>query len=381
MDGRQRAMNQAVMPKRVVVFVSSLGSGGSERVAVRVCGWLRDAGHTVCLLTLSSTATDFYSCPPRVRRVGLDLQRPSRSPVAALLVNLSRLIAVRGAVRRHGTDVVVSLGDRSNILMLLATMGLACRKIISERADPVLVPLSRGWSLLRRISYSWATLHVSQSSYVSEWLKPRFPGLPCRVIGNACDLVPGDSSKSVLSGNAPLRLVALCRLTRQKGIDLLLEAYARAVRASPIPLELRIVGDGEERAALLAQAASLGLGDAVAFPGRTQNVQAILESADLYVLPSRYEGFPNVLIEAMTVGLPVIAARCRGGVEDVLGSGSESAGLTFSPGDTAGLADAIVRMAGDPALRQAMALRARLRAADYSPDKIAAAWREVVALP
>lgn len=374
-------MKQNATPKNVIVFVDGLGGGGAERVAVRVSGWLRDAGHRVCLLTLSSADTDFYPCPQDVGRIALDLQRPSRNPMAAVLANLSRLLAVRRAVRVHRADTVVSLGDRSNVLMLLATMGLAGRKIISERSDPVLVRLSHGWGMLRRLTYPLATLHISQSSYVSEWLEPRFPALPCRVIGNACDLVPAASKKTAREGHAPIRLVALGRLSKPKGIDLLLEAYALAVRASRIPMELRIVGDGEERDALVAQAESLGLGAAVAFLGRTLEVQDTLASGDIYLLPSRWEGFPNALIEAMTVGLPVIVARCQGGVEDILGNEKERYGLDFPPGDTAALADCIVRLTTDVGLRQRLAKRSLERAADYSPERISAAWRDVVEQP
>lgn len=100
--------------KRIVVFVATLGSsGGAERVAVRICGWLRDAGHVVRLLTLSGVDSDFYPCPDGVQRLGLNLQAPSGSLVGAIIANLKRWQAVRKAVVDHRADVVLSLGDRS----------------------------------------------------------------------------------------------------------------------------------------------------------------------------------------------------------------------------------------------------------------------------
>jgi glycosyltransferase involved in cell wall biosynthesis len=363
---------------RVVIFVASLGSGGAERVAVRVAGWLLEAGHEVSLLTLSAEQTDFYRAPQGVFRTGLDLQRPSRGLLAPVLENFRRWLAVRRFVRERSADVVLSLGDRSNVLMLLATIGLGCRLIISERADPVLERLSRGWSLLRRLTYPLATLHVSQSTYASDWMKLRFPSLPCRVIGNAGDLVQQAKSVSGRAVDGPLRLIAVGRLSRQKGVDILLEAFSRALHRSTVRMELVLVGDGEDREVLQVRASELGLNANVRFIGRREDVDMQMRAADVFVLPSRSEGFPNALIEAMSIGLPVIAARCRGGVEDILGEERERYGLEFLPGDVKGLVDCILRLAGDADLRGVFALRSLQRAADYSPERIAAEWREVV---
>ncbi len=370
----------AHMSRRVLVFVAGLGSGGAERVAVRVCGWLRAAGYTVCLLTLSNESTDFYACPAGVARKALDMQKASNNPFAAMFANIRRLMAVRHAVRTFDADTVLALGDRSNVLMLLALIGIRCRKLISERADPIADPLSRGWNLLRKLAYPMASLHVSQSVYVSDWLQQRFPKMPCVVIGNAGDAVndAGTTVNPTPHNHRHLRLIAVGRLSRQKGIDILLDACSRAMRESSTSIELVIVGDGEDRDALVARAAELGLGCSVTFLGRRQDVHAQLQSSHVFVLPSRSEGFPNALIEAMSVGLPVIAAHCRGGVEDILGEGGEQAGLLFAPGDIVGLSRAIVRVAEDPLLRSELAQRALRRSAEYSAERIAAAWREAV---
>ena len=366
---------------RVVVFLSSLSSGGAERVAVRVCGWLRDAGHDVCLLTLSGVSTDFYACPEGVTRQALDMQGASGNPITALFANVRRLLAIRRVVRSFHADVVLSLGDRSNVLMLLALIGMYCRKVISERADPVLEPLSRGWSLLRKLAYPMASLHVSQSSYVSDWMRQRFPGVPCRVIGNAGDAVTdaGTASCRDPGERERLRLITVGRLSKQKGIDILLDACSQALGRSRVKFELVIVGDGEDRDALAAQAAELRLGNSVRFLGRLHDVHAQLVSSDVFVLPSRSEGFPNSMIEAMSVGLPVIAARCRGGVEDILGDAcGRQYALDFPPGDAEALAERIVRIVEDANLRRRLGACSRERAADYRPDRIAALWRDVV---
>lgn len=370
-------MIRAAKHRRVVVFVASLGAGGTERVAVRVCGWLRDAGHDVCLLTLSGSDNDFHLCPEEVERVALDLQHPSRGLLHGFWMNFRRMCDLRSAVTARSAEVVITLGGESNVLMLLALIGVRCRKIISERCDPILGPLSRGWSLLRHLAYPMASVHVSQSHFVSEWLHRRFPKLPCIVIGNTAGSQPADCGRtraSVCEQSRPLRFIAVGRLTRAKGIDLLLSAFATVRMGSSEPIELHIVGDGEDREMLMAQADALGLNMSVSFVGQVADPSEKLKASDVYVLPSRHEGFPNAMVEAMAVGLPVIAARCQGGVEDVLGDMPSLYALEFLPGDVAALSEAMVLMASSSELRNRLAIAARSRAADYSPEGVSASW-------
>lgn len=370
-------------PLRVVVFVSGLGSGGAERTAVNICGWLRDVGHHVSLLTLSSAAADFYPCPQGVKRVGLDLQRPSENPLKAITMSIRRLAAIRQAVRSHHADAVLSLGDRSNVLMLLATMGLSCRKVISERADPLRQPLSTGWNFLRRMTYPLANLHVAQSNFVSKWLSKEIPALKSTIIGNASSITTENkTNKKTAKGNSgftlPIRFIAIGRFSNEKGFDLLLDAFDKTRKSLTCPITLDLVGDGDGRTELALKANTLELDGMVTFLGRLPDVQASLESSDIFVLSSRCEGFPNVMIEAMSVGLPVIASRCPGGVEDILGDTPGRYALDYPPGDVEALAACMAQMAKDGNLRNHLARAGLERAADYHPDKIAAAWCNAV---
>lgn len=375
-------MSMPPRKKRVVVFVASLGSGGAERVAVRISGWLKDAGHEVCLLTLSGTESDFYSCPAGVLRLGLDMQHPNSNLAQAFMSNLKRLWAIRSAVKAFSADVTLSLGNRTNVLSLLATIGMQCWKVISERSDPVLEPLSPGWALLRRLAYPMASLHVSQSVRISQWISAKFPRLKSEVIGNThgvefpVQTFKADCRQGECSSN--LELIAVGRLTRQKGIDILLEALSIAAARGSRLIRLTLVGDGEDRAALELLTQRLGLQDQVVFAGKVADVTEWLSRSNAYVLPSRWEGFPNAMIEAMAVGMPVVAARCDGGVEDILGEVRDRFALEFPPGDVEALAVCLDRLANDAALRQRLARTSVQRAAHYSPAQISAAWIAVV---
>ena len=167
-----------------------------------------------------------------------------------------------------------------------------------------------------------------------------------------------------IAADAPLFGI-VARLTEQKDHQTFLLAAAQIRQALP-GARFLIAGDGPLRAALQAQAASLGLGDAAIFCGIRSDVPAVLAALDLLVFSSRWEGLPVALLEGMATGKPVVATAV-GGVPGVLVAGST--GLLVAPGDPAALAQACIQLASDPALARQMGRAGRARVeARYSMD-------------
>lgn len=139
------------------------------------------------------------------------------------------------------------------------------------------------------------------------------------VIGNPVDI---DAVSRAGIGTLPgsPALVSVGRLAAQKGFDILLPAIARLREQHP-SLHLTIVGDGPDRGALEAQAAELGLRDAVTFTGFSSNPIPLVRAADLFVLSSRYEGFPNAALEALACGTPVVLTDCPGANSEIVIAG------------------------------------------------------------
>ncbi len=172
----------------------------------------------------------------------------------------------------------------------------------------------------------------------------------------------------------------VARLTEQKGIATLLDATARAVREAP-RMRVVVVGDGEDRAALEAMRDRLGLTDVVRFAGRRDDVDAILAALDAFVLPSNWEGFGIVLLEAMAQACPVIATRV-GGIPEVVDDGVT--GRLIPAGDADALADGMLDVVRDPAAtaRRVSAATARLAerfSLDRMTDETAAVYERVIA--
>jgi glycosyltransferase involved in cell wall biosynthesis len=140
-------------------------------------------------------------------------------------------------------------------------------------------------------------------------------------------------------------VLVLANLVRRKGVDVLLEAISRAQLART---RLWIAGDGEERTALEAQCAHLGLGSRVRFLGRQQDKAGLILACDVLCLPSRREGMGVAALEALALGRPVLASAVGGLCEAVE---DERSGLLVPPEDPAALAAALKRLESDPALR------------------------------
>jgi len=200
-----------------------------------------------------------------------------------------------------------------------------------------------------------------------------YPYVPaCRrwVVPNPVVLPPG-----VTADRRGTRLVAVGRLVPQKGFDLLLEAFAR-IAATHRDWHLTIWGEGPERPALVAQRDALGLKDRVTLPGTSSTPGEWLTTADAFVLSSRYEGWGNVLAEAMAAGLPVVSFDCPFGPGDMITDGVD--GLLVPDGDVDGLSAALSRLMSDGALRERLGEAARQSSRRHSGARIMTLWDGII---
>jgi len=165
--------------------------------------------------------------------------------------------------------------------------------------------------------------------------------------------------------------VLVARLVEQKGVDILIDAFARVADRLP-DWRLDLVGDGPLRERLEAQARRAGIAERVSFHGHQADPFPFLYAASVFVLPSRFEGMPNAMLEAMGVGLAIIVSDASPGPLELIRHGET--GLVFPTGDAGALADAILRLCGDSALRERFAAAAEARAADVALPRVARDW-------
>lgn len=169
-------------------------------------------------------------------------------------------------------------------------------------------------------------------------------------------------------------IISVGRLCPFKGFDTLIQAFSRLYPTYP-HLRLTIYGEGNERENLQNLINSLNLQERVSLPGATQEIHQKLLAADLFVFPSLYEGFPNALAEAMSVGLPVIASNCSGNIDIVR---DDIDGRLFPVGDVLKLASIIEELVCDPNTRGRLGEEAKTVAERFHPDLIFHKWDQLI---
>ena len=359
---------------RLTLVIYSLGCGGAERVVTLLANAWRRAGHTVKVICLTDgTEPPFYPLDADVSVEWLDVARTSRHILEAVADNVGRIRALRAAFRRTRPDLVVSFLNSVNILVLLANVGRAVPVIVSERSYPGLDPLPVAWKWLRMRLYTRADAIVVQTRRTAEWFPPRMRSRIV-VIPNAARL-PSPAQPRQAAGAGRGTVLGVGRLEHEKGFDLLVRAFAEATRHH-VGWELVIAGEGSERQALTALAASCGVGDRVHLPGAQADIRRLYAAADVFVLPSRFEGFPNALLESMAAGLPSVAADCPTGPREIIRDGHD--GLLVETEDVDALAEALSRLIGDADLRTRLGTAGVKVTERYDPDRIHQRWDALV---
>jgi glycosyltransferase involved in cell wall biosynthesis len=341
-----------------------------------LAGAFADRGHEVSLVTLTRSGDDFFLVDSRVRRLGLGLTGDSPNRLHGLWANVRRLRALRRVVATLEPHAVLSFVTSTNVLAILACIRLPLRVIVSERVDPAAHHEDRIWAILRSVLYRRADAVVVQTETIAGWFRTRlWKGARVIVVPNP--VAPLSGGEPDVRQPRPF-ILAAGRLAHQKGFDLLIRAFGAAT-ARPRELQLVIAGDGPQGQYLRDLAAQLGLGTRVSFPGRVRNLSALMKAAVAFILPSRYEGFPNVLLEALAAGVPCVAADSPGATREILADGAY--GLLVPPQDSKALAQAIERITTDSELRRRYSQAAAVAIERYRLDRVVAEWERLLAGP
>jgi glycosyltransferase involved in cell wall biosynthesis len=369
----------AVTPQRIAVVIGSMGSGGAERVTATLVDAWAAKGRQVDLVTIAARETDFYPLDPRVTRHALGLARDTRGFLDAGRATSQRIRALRACLRTIDPDVVVGMTTTAGILSVIAASRSRWRVVVEEHIHPPKMPPGQPWDMLRRLTYPRASHIVVLTSETLAWLDQVIPAARGVVIPNPVTypmpvtdpIVP----PAALAKEGRRILLAAGRLAPQKGFDLLIPAFASVAKANPA-WDLVILGEGPDRPALEALATLDGMGDRIHLPGVVGNVADWYERADLFVMSSRFEGFPMTLAEALAAGLPAVSYDCETGPRDLIEDGV-SGRLVRPVEDIGELAAALSEVMTDDTDRARMATRATSVRDRYSLERILGMWDDV----
>lgn len=328
--------------KRLTIFVPSMRVGGAERTMVKLAQGLAERDYPVDVVLAEAEGPHLAEIPESVRVVDLKASRAVTS-----------LPALIRYLRYERPEALISVMNHTNIIALWARLftGIPKRVVVSERntlsKSAQNAATWRAWlmpQLIKRF-YPWADGIITVSKGVGDDLA-QVMGIPRERIQTIYNPVVTpelrEKAQATLdhpwfkSGEPPV-VLAVGRLRVQKDFSTLIQAFARVRQGRPA--RLLILGEGEERSALERLVRQLGLEQDVSLPGFVPNPYPYMTRTSLFVLSSRWEGLPGVLIEALYCGAPLVSTDCPSGPREILKDGEY--GQLVPVGDVAALAQAI----------------------------------------
>lgn len=402
----------------LMLVIAHMGEGGAQRVASLLLNHWAGQGRRICLVTLSNKP-DANFVDKSIARFNVagdltgdligslddgDATKSNRLIVRALYKvsgvvptsfskvsglerqvlalcrfiiylfggHASRRIArLRSLFNIYKPRAVLSFLGSTNVQTIMAGSGILKRIVISERNDPALQFLSPPWDFLRKFLYGSADVVTANSKGALQTMRSFVPTHKLVYMPNpvCCHNVSVD-----IKGRRKV-ILAVARLVEQKGLDVLIRAFAAIYRDIP-DWCVEIVGDGVCKARLLALCKECNVESRVAFLGFRRNVADYYGGASIFVLPSRYEGMPNALIEAMSYGMAAIVSDSSPGPLELITHGFN--GLVFSSENHQSLASCIMTLATDQELRLKMGTASQMVSQQFNLPSVASKWESLL---
>ncbi len=359
----------------ILLVIPTLSAGGAERVMATLANHWVAAGYTIGIATFESpSANPYYALDERVRLQPLDLPPLSRPLWRGITQTFRRIAALRRTIKLFEPDIVISFLTKTNVMAVAAARGLGVPVIISERNNPRLQNFGLFWNVARALTFPYAFSMVAMTQGALDFY-PERERSRARIIPNPVSLPANLSFQR--TGRT---LTAVGRLNRQKRFDRLIDAFSMIAGDFP-DWKLVIWGEGGERPALEGQIERLGLNEQVALPGLTTAPGRWVETADLFVLTSEYEGWANVIVEAMAAGLAVVSVDCEYGPKELLLSDNSGMcrGVVVPKDNLKALAEALAGLMRDPDARELLGRHAAEYARRFTPEAVAAQWDALIA--
>lgn len=353
----------------VAVVIESMGGGGAQQVASRLLSNWVERGDRPALITFQSPETDKISVPEVIERRTVGNFGVSQGLWQAVIANWRRALFLRKAIRKSQARTVVSFMTATNVLAIVAAIGLNVRVIVSERNDPARQKLGRFWAIMQRLTYPLAWRVTANTNAALQMMSGYVRKAKLMLVPNP--LRPDLGAPPEFS--EPPFILAVGRLHLQKNYPSLLRAFAKA----DLPgWRLRILGDGPERDNVEALANQLGLSDRLDLLGYVKDPFPHYRAARIFIMVSSYEGSPNALWEAMSSGLPTVISDSIVGATEMVENGRHA--LVVAAGDESALSTALVTLARNKALSQFIGEQAALLTKRFANDIVFGIWDKAI---
>ncbi|MDE6606313.1 MAG: glycosyltransferase [Lachnospiraceae bacterium] len=354
--------------KRVALFINSLQKGGSERVMVNLAEDFLAKGYEVVLVTQYKRETE-YEISGGIKRV---YSEPEEERLQGGRIHnfLERFCTLRNIWKTYRPDVILSFLGKNNLMAILTSAFLPVKTAVSVRGEPTMEYEGKKMQMLTKWLFRYADGVILQTRQARDF----FP----KGVRKKAVILPNPLNPLFLreryTGQKENIIAAAGRLDENKNHAMLIRTFSLIEEEFP-KMKLVIYGEGESRGKLERLIEEKHLQEKVSLPGSVSDVASHIENVRIFTLTSNTEGMPNSVIEAMCLGLPVIATDCPcGGTAELIEDGKN--GLLVPVGDEKALAEAMKRILSNPELEKRLGEEAYLIQDRMEPAKVCRLWEE-----
>ena len=363
-------MNQASIEKKhISLIIPSLTSGGAERVFSVLANEL-NSSYSITLFVL-------YKCEiayPLNKNIEIvfcrDLYAAKQSLLKSITSHFNFIKFLKQEISKRQSIGIVSFTTTTNVYAILIGKRLKLPSIVSERLHPD-YGINTLWKIVRKKVYPSCSKLVVQTKDIKDYFNDFMPNDKISIIENP--LSPKLIHQKSTNTSKEKTILSVGRLTHQKNQELLIRAFYKIDIKN---WNLCIVGEGDKRKKYEDLVTKLNIKGRVTFTGSVPNIADYLNTASIFVLCSRFEGFPNALIEAMYFGLPCIATNCPSGPEDIIVNNKN--GILIPVEDEAKLTEALKKLIINKELRETLGKNAAKTALRFEGDTILSKWKTLI---
>lgn len=354
----------------IVIFTMSLDRGGAERVITNLCNQCLIVEHKITILTCVNSSSQ-YPLDKQVQHLCIDRLKEEKEQ-NKLVRFVRRRKKLKQILDGLSIDVMLSILPEPSFLALSLKKRYSFPMIVSVRSDPAMEYAFLPYYFMMRVLYPRADGFIMQT----EGAKGYFP----KEIQKKAVVIPNpinmDAVRMPFAGERKKEIVAVGRLTKEKNYPLLIQTY-RKISKKFSEYKLLIYGEGTLRKELEVLIEKLGLQEKVILAGQKDDIFEQIYGSSLFVMTSNHEGMPNALMEAMALGLPVIATDCPCGGPRFLIENQKN-GILVETNDEDALAEAMVRILTDKVFAKRLGNEASRIAEMLNPKDIYQKWEDYI---
>lgn len=368
--------------KSIAFYIGGLCIGGAERVICNLAEYFYSEGYRVTMVTKVRDEKE-YDLNPRIRRIIADItpEEETGSRIHNLLARINKLRRIWKEVK---PDVIVSFIRKNNLMAIASAVPLGIPVVVSVRSAPERELMGFGFKTISFLLFRMAAGVVLQTreayDFFPGYIRAKAVVLPNSInpeFLKASEELETQGDGSSTNSARKKKIITVGRIDDNKNQRLLVDAYARIAMQYP-DWSLELVGDGSGKKSLEEYVRTLPCKDRINFTGAVDDVAKRMSEASIFVLPSKIEGMPNALIEAMVMGMACISTDCPcGGPRDLIAA-DESNGVLVPVDNADAMAMALKRLITNDILRESMGDNAKKIINTLHPDAVNKQWKNYI---